>query len=116
MHCPISRFCRLTRVVCQLWSPELVSIISSHPLVERVEPVGTIFALEFRASGAEAGYVHSIFYKQQFWINKCIEKFRCTVSSIICKLHLNGNYFLSTQVVESLSKLDFVCQLQEIGL
>ncbi|KAG0624900.1 hypothetical protein M758_2G012400 [Ceratodon purpureus] len=40
----------------ELWSPELVSTISSHPSVERVVSIGTIFALELRASGAEAGY------------------------------------------------------------
>lgn len=37
-----------------------MSTISSHPSVERVVSIGTIFALELRASGAEAGYVHSI--------------------------------------------------------
>lgn len=40
----------------QLWNEELVQQISSHPSVERVVALGTLFALELRAEGDDVGY------------------------------------------------------------
>lgn len=40
----------------ELWDPELVHQISSHPAVQRVVALGTVFALELRAEGSNAGY------------------------------------------------------------
>jgi len=40
----------------QLWDEDVVQQISSHPAVERVVALGTLFALELRAEGSNAGY------------------------------------------------------------
>ncbi|KAF5456289.1 hypothetical protein F2P56_025788 [Juglans regia] len=40
----------------ELWDEELVGQISSHPAVQRVVALGTLFALELRAEGSNAGY------------------------------------------------------------
>ncbi|KAM3762418.1 hypothetical protein ACB098_01G343900 [Castanea mollissima] len=44
------------RSLRELWDEELVQQISSHPAVERVVALGTLFALELRAEGSNAGY------------------------------------------------------------
>ncbi|XP_062078626.1 bifunctional dethiobiotin synthetase/7,8-diamino-pelargonic acid aminotransferase, mitochondrial [Humulus lupulus] len=40
----------------EMWDEELVYKLSSHPAVQRVVALGTIFALELRAEGSNAGY------------------------------------------------------------
>ncbi|KAF4383950.1 hypothetical protein G4B88_016383 [Cannabis sativa] len=40
----------------EMWDEELVHKLSSHPAVQRVVALGTIFALELRAEGSNAGY------------------------------------------------------------
>ncbi|XP_056176987.1 bifunctional dethiobiotin synthetase/7,8-diamino-pelargonic acid aminotransferase, mitochondrial isoform X2 [Syzygium oleosum] len=44
------------KVLRELWDFELVTQISSHPAVQRVISLGTLFALELRAEGSNAGY------------------------------------------------------------
>ncbi|KAJ0031304.1 hypothetical protein Pint_14193 [Pistacia integerrima] len=44
------------RLLRELWDPDLVQQISSHPAVRRVVTLGTIFALELEAEGSNAGY------------------------------------------------------------
>ncbi|PNT32143.1 hypothetical protein POPTR_006G170400v4 [Populus trichocarpa] len=44
------------RLLRELWNAELVQQISSHPSVERVIALGTLFALELRAEGHNVGY------------------------------------------------------------
>ncbi|KAF9680573.1 hypothetical protein SADUNF_Sadunf06G0135800 [Salix dunnii] len=44
------------RLLRELWNAELVQQISSHPSVERVIALGTIFALELKAEGHNVGY------------------------------------------------------------
>lgn len=40
----------------QLWDDKMVHKISSHPAVQRVVALGTLFALELKAEGDNAGY------------------------------------------------------------
>lgn len=40
----------------ELWDAELVQEISSHPSVQRVVVLGTLFALELQAEGSNSGY------------------------------------------------------------
>ncbi|KAL8158793.1 hypothetical protein V2J09_000330 [Rumex salicifolius] len=40
----------------ELWDAQLVEKISSHPTVKRVVVLGTLFALELKAEGSNAGY------------------------------------------------------------
>ncbi|KAG7021738.1 Bifunctional dethiobiotin synthetase/7,8-diamino-pelargonic acid aminotransferase, mitochondrial, partial [Cucurbita argyrosperma subsp. argyrosperma] len=40
----------------ELWDENLVHLISSHPAVKRVVALGTLFALELKADGPDAGY------------------------------------------------------------
>ncbi|KAJ6993934.1 bifunctional dethiobiotin synthetase/7,8-diamino-pelargonic acid aminotransferase [Populus alba x Populus x berolinensis] len=55
------------RLLRELWDAELVQQISSHPSVERVIALGTLFALELRAEGHNVGYAslyaHSLLQK-----------------------------------------------------
>ncbi|XP_048133501.1 bifunctional dethiobiotin synthetase/7,8-diamino-pelargonic acid aminotransferase, mitochondrial isoform X2 [Rhodamnia argentea] len=44
------------KVLKELWDFELITQISSHPAVQRVISLGTLFALELRAEGSNAGY------------------------------------------------------------
>lgn len=44
------------RVLRELWDKDLVHQISSHPTIDRVIALGTLFALELRAQGSNAGY------------------------------------------------------------
>ncbi|KAB5552692.1 hypothetical protein DKX38_010003 [Salix brachista] len=44
------------RLLRELWNAELVQQISSHPSVERVIALGTLFALELKAEGHNVGY------------------------------------------------------------
>ncbi|KAJ6382123.1 hypothetical protein OIU77_030723 [Salix suchowensis] len=44
------------RLLRELWNAELVQQISSHPSVERVIALGTVFALELKAEGHNVGY------------------------------------------------------------
>ncbi|PON97958.1 Aminotransferase class-III [Trema orientale] len=44
------------RSLKELWDEELVYQISSHPAVQRVVAMGTLFALELQAEGSNAGY------------------------------------------------------------
>lgn len=41
--------------ILQLWDAELVEQISCHRYVQRVIAIGTLFALELRADGGDAG-------------------------------------------------------------
>jgi dethiobiotin synthetase/adenosylmethionine--8-amino-7-oxononanoate aminotransferase len=43
-------------VLFQLWDDKMVLKISSHSAVERVVVLGTLFALELKAEGDNAGY------------------------------------------------------------
>lgn len=45
----------------QLWGDKMVHKISSHPVVQRVVSLGTLFALELKAEGDNAGYHFIIF-------------------------------------------------------
>lgn len=44
------------RLLRELWDDALVHRISSHPTVQRVVALGTLFALELKAEGDNAGY------------------------------------------------------------
>lgn len=44
------------RLLRELWDAELVHQISSHPAVQRVVALGTLFALELQAEGSNVGY------------------------------------------------------------
>ncbi|XP_020227433.1 bifunctional dethiobiotin synthetase/7,8-diamino-pelargonic acid aminotransferase, mitochondrial isoform X2 [Cajanus cajan] len=44
------------RLLRELWDDTLVHRISSHPTVQRVVALGTLFALELKAEGDNAGY------------------------------------------------------------
>eukprot|EP00257_Ricinus_communis_P019961 XP_015579090.1 bifunctional dethiobiotin synthetase/7,8-diamino-pelargonic acid aminotransferase, mitochondrial isoform X2 [Ricinus communis] len=44
------------RMLRELWNGELIERISSHSSVQRVVALGTLFALELRAEGSNAGY------------------------------------------------------------
>uniref|UniRef100_A0A2P2QS92 Uncharacterized protein n=1 Tax=Rhizophora mucronata TaxID=61149 RepID=A0A2P2QS92_RHIMU len=44
------------RLLQELWDGKLMQLISSHPSVQRVVALGTLFALELRAQGPHAGY------------------------------------------------------------
>ncbi|KAK4257669.1 hypothetical protein QN277_007230 [Acacia crassicarpa] len=44
------------RLLRELWDARLVDQISSHPAVQRVVALGTLFALELKAEGQNAGY------------------------------------------------------------
>lgn len=44
------------KMLKELWDFELVTQISSHPAVERVISLGTLFALELQTEGSDAGY------------------------------------------------------------
>ncbi|WCJ42382.1 adenosylmethionine-8-amino-7-oxononanoate transaminase [Euphorbia peplus] len=44
------------KLLKELWSAELIRQISSHPSVQRVVALGTLFALELRAEGTDSGY------------------------------------------------------------
>ncbi|XP_050217173.1 bifunctional dethiobiotin synthetase/7,8-diamino-pelargonic acid aminotransferase, mitochondrial [Mercurialis annua] len=44
------------RLLRELWNEELIQQISSHPSVQKVVVLGTLFALELRAEGSDAGY------------------------------------------------------------
>ncbi|XP_074586967.1 bifunctional dethiobiotin synthetase/7,8-diamino-pelargonic acid aminotransferase, mitochondrial-like [Curcuma longa] len=44
------------KILKQLWDMELVQTISAHPAVERVVVLGTLFALQLKSDGSDAGY------------------------------------------------------------
>ncbi|KAJ1433507.1 Pyridoxal phosphate-dependent transferase, major domain [Sesbania bispinosa] len=44
------------RLLRELWDNKMVDQISSHPAVQRVVALGTLFALELKAEGDNAGY------------------------------------------------------------
>jgi len=43
-------------VFLQLWDDKMVCRISSHPAIQRVVTLGTLFVLELKGEGASAGY------------------------------------------------------------
>ncbi|KAH7441161.1 hypothetical protein KP509_03G027300 [Ceratopteris richardii] len=45
-----------TMTLAELWDPARVSELSAHPEVQRVIALGTVFALELKASASESGY------------------------------------------------------------
>lgn len=40
----------------ELWDPDIVSDISTHPVVQRVIALGTVFAVELNTNASESGY------------------------------------------------------------
>jgi hypothetical protein len=76
---------------------ELVQQISSHPSVERVIALGTLFALELRAEGHNVGYGH--------------------IQLLLCHfLDMNDFHSYPTAVVQGIKMYIFVQLVLRLGL
>ncbi|KAL6001924.1 Bifunctional dethiobiotin synthetase/7,8-diamino-pelargonic acid aminotransferase, mitochondrial [Asimina triloba] len=96
------------RQLRELWDNKLVLQISYHPEVQRVVALGTLFALELRAEGSNAGYA-------SLYASSLVQKLRTDEVLVLDRDHVYTQCCLGRSIQQYWKPVTVICKINEFG-